>query len=102
MFILFRTEPAEDMTENNKKTLPVVNNNGVDISKKLIQNPCKETSPGCGCGAASCENCPGSLGMNMGSDRDVVCRNVFSYLKIVIVILVATYIVKEALTLLPA
>lgn len=85
------------MTENNKKTLPI-NNNGSDSSKKAIQNPYKEISPGCECGAASCEYCPGFPGMNMGSDRDVVYRNAFSYLKVVVVILIATCIVKEAFT----
>ncbi|WP_269848713.1 hypothetical protein [Methanosarcina horonobensis] len=36
--------------------------------------------------------------MKAGSDKDVVYRNVFVYLMIVTVILVATYVVKEALT----
>jgi len=85
------------MTENNKKTLPVINN-GSGSSKKIIQPPYKEISISCGCGSASCENCPGSLGMMAGSGRDVVYRNVFAYLMIVAVILVVTYIVKEALT----
>ncbi|WP_158024248.1 hypothetical protein [Methanosarcina horonobensis] len=85
------------MTENNKKTLPVINN-GPGSSQKVIQSSYKEINLGCGCGAASCENCPGALGMKAGSDKDVVYRNVFVYLMIVTVILVATYVVKEALT----
>ncbi|MCC4769855.1 hypothetical protein FXV91_06460 [Methanosarcina sp. DH2] len=85
------------MSENNKKTLPVINN-GSGSSKKIIQKPYKEINVGCGCGAASCENCPGALGMKAGSDRDLVYRNVFVYLMVVIVILVTTYVVKEALT----
>ena len=85
------------MTENNKKTLPVINSDS-GSSKKIIQSPYKEINVGCGCGAASCKNCPGALGMKAGSDRDVVYRNVFVYLMIVVVILVATYVVKEVLT----
>jgi hypothetical protein len=91
-----KTKPA-DMTENNKKTLPVINN-GSDDTKKIIQSPYKEITLGCGCGAASCANCPGALGMKAGSNRDIVYRNVFVYLTIVTLILVATYVVKEVLT----
>jgi hypothetical protein len=88
---------SADMSENNKKTLPVINN-GSGSSKKVIQSPYKEINISCGCGTASCENCPGALGMKARSDKDVVYRNVFAYLMVVVVILVTTYIVKEALT----
>ncbi|HIH74240.1 MAG TPA: hypothetical protein HA306_02945 [Methanosarcina sp.] len=85
------------MTENNKKTLPVINN-GSGSTKKVVQSPYKEINLGCGCGAASCANCPGALGMKAGSEKDVVYRNVFAYLMVVVVILTATYVVKEILT----
>lgn len=90
-------KPA-DMTKNNKKMLPVINN-GSGSSKKVVRNPYKEISHGCGCGAISCENCPGAFKIKVESDRNVNYRSVFSYLKIVTVILVATCIVREALTL---
>lgn len=85
------------MSENNKKILPVVSN-GSGSSKNINQAPYKEINLGCGCGAASCENCPGALGMKAGSEKDVVYRNVFAYLMVVAVILIATYVVKEVLT----
>jgi hypothetical protein len=88
------------MSENNKKTLPAINNNESGSSKKEIQSPSKEISFGCWCGTASCENCPGNLGMEMEPVRDTYYRNVFSYLKIAAVILIATCIVREALILL--
>lgn len=81
------------------KILPAMNsNNGTGSSKKVIQSPYKEMSNGCGCGVASCENCPGCLGMEMGPDRKVVYRSVFSYLRIVTVILVAACILEKVLT----
>ncbi|AKB26962.1 hypothetical protein MSSAC_0274 [Methanosarcina siciliae C2J] len=91
-----KTKPA-DMSENNKKTLPVITN-GSGSPKKVVHPPYKEITLGCGCGAASCENCPGAMGIKAGSEKDVVYRNVFVYLMIAAVILIATYAVKELLT----
>lgn len=88
------------MPEDINKTLPVTNNSEPGSSKKIIQSQYKEISDRCECGAASCENCPVAFEMKIGSDRDVGYRNFISYLKIVAVILTATFIVKEALTLL--
>ncbi|MDM7918185.1 MAG: hypothetical protein QUS12_03365 [Methanosarcina sp.] len=87
------------MTGNNKKTLPIINKNTSYSSEKEIRSPYKEISPGCACGAASCENCPGISGMEMGSDWKTGYRNVFSYLRIVAVILAATWILKEVLSM---
>lgn len=87
------------MTGNNKKTLPVINSNASGSSEKEIQSTYMEISPWCGCGAASCENCPRISGMEMGPGSDKDYRNVFSYLRVVAVILAATWIVKEALTM---
>lgn len=87
------------MTENNKKTLSVINSNASDSSEKEIQSIYREISAGCGCGAASCENCPRVSGMEIGPGSDKDYRNVFSYLRVVAVILAATWIVKEALTM---
>lgn len=99
-YINSKTSPAADMTGNNKKTLPVINNNDSGSSEKGIRSSYKEISPGCGCRAASCENCPAAFEMKMGPERDAGYRTALSYLKIVLVILIATFIVKEALTLL--
>jgi len=85
------------MSENNKKILPVINNSSGNI-KKSAQNSYQEVKLGCGCDSASCGGCAGSLGMKAGSGKDVVYRNVFSYLMIVSVILLITYIVKQFLT----
>ncbi|WP_156148043.1 hypothetical protein [Methanosarcina sp. WWM596] len=85
------------MSENNKKILPVIND-GSGSSKNIAQSPYKEITLGCGCGAASCSNCPGALGIKAGSERNVVYKNVFTYLMAAVVILVATYVVKEVLT----
>jgi hypothetical protein len=98
-YIISKTKPAADMTGNNKKTLPIINNNASGSSEKEIRGTYREISPGCGCGAASCENCPGISGMEMGSGSDKNYRNVFSYLRVVAVILAATWIVKEALNM---
>lgn len=99
-FILFQ-KLAANMTENNKKKLPVKNNNGSGNSKRGIQRQYKEINHGCGCGAASCENCPIAFGMVKGdSDRDAVYRKVFLYLMIMMVILVITCIANEVLSLL--
>lgn len=38
------------------------------------------------------------MGIKAGSEKDVVYRNVFVYLMIAAVILIATYVVKELLT----
>lgn len=99
-FVLLETKPA-DMPEDTNKTLPAANNNGSCSSRKVIQTPCKETGNGCECGATSCESCPAASGMKIGPDRDVDYRNILSYLKIAAVILIITFIVKEALILLP-
>lgn len=96
MFISFEDKPA-DMSENNKKILPVIND-GPGNSKKVIRSPPREINLGCGCGSASCESCPGSLGIKAGSEKDVVYRNVFIYLTIAVVILIGTYAAKVALT----
>ncbi|KKG16227.1 hypothetical protein EO98_12320 [Methanosarcina sp. 2.H.T.1A.6] len=85
------------MSENNKKILPVINNSSGNI-KKSVKSPYQEVKLGCGCDSASCGGCAGSLGMKAGSGKDVVYRNVFSYLMIVSVILLVTYIVKQLLT----
>lgn len=98
-YIISKTKPVADMTGNNKKTLPVINSNASGSSEKEIQSTYMEISPWCGCGAASCENCPRISGMEMGPGSDKDYRNVFSYLRVVAVILAATWIVKEALTM---
>lgn len=85
------------MSENNKKILPVINSSSGNI-KKSVKSPYQEIKLGCGCDSASCGGCAGSLGMKAGSGKDVVYRTVFSYLLIVSVILLATYIVKQFLT----
>ena len=85
------------MSENNKKILPVINSSSGNINKS-VKTPYQEVKLGCGCDSASCAGCAGSLGMKAGSGRDVVYRNVFSYLMIVSVILLITYIVKQFLT----
>ena len=89
------------MPEDTNKTSPGTNNNGSDSSRKVIHNQCKKISHRCECGATSCENCPVAFEMRMEPDRDEIYRNYFSYLKIGAVILILTFIVKEALTLLP-
>lgn len=96
----FETNLAMGMTKNNEKTLQVTNNNGSGSSEKAIKSSCRELSHGCECGVASCENCPGTLRIEEESDSDMVYRNIFSYLKIIAVILISTFIIKEALTLL--
>lgn len=83
------------MTESNKKILPVINNSSVNINK-CSQNPYQEIKLGCGCDSA-CSGCAGALGMKAGSEKDVVYKNVSSYLLIVSVILLVTYIVKQLL-----
>jgi hypothetical protein len=85
------------MSENNKKILPVINSSSGNI-KISAKSPYQEVKLGCGCDSASCAGCAGSLGMKAGSEKDVVYRTVFSYLLIVSVILLATYIVKQFLT----
>ena len=84
------------MSESNKKILPVINSSSGNISKS-VKSPYQEVKLGCGCDSA-CSGCAGSLGMKAGSEKDVVYRTVFSYLMIVSVILLITYIVKQFLT----
>lgn len=96
MFISFENKPA-DMSENNKKTLRVINE-GSGNSKIVIRSPPLEINLGCGCGSASCSSCPGSLGIKAGSEKDVVYRNVFIYLTTAVVILIVTYTAKVVLT----
>ena len=84
------------MSESNKKILPVINSSSGNI-RKSVKSPYQEVKLGCGCDSA-CSGCAGSLGMKAGSEKDVVYRTVFSYLMIVSVILLITYIVKQFLT----
>ncbi|MCQ1534648.1 hypothetical protein FTO70_02860 [Methanosarcina sp. KYL-1] len=84
------------MPEENKKILPVINQ-PVKV-KPNVQSPYKEINISCGCGSASCDNCPGALGIEPGSPKDIVYRNVFVYLTIVIIVLLVTYAVKQILT----
>lgn len=86
------------MSENNKKTLPVLNVN--TTAMKASKNPTQEVQLGCGCGSASCVGCPGSLGIKPGSERDVVYRNVSIYLTIAVVIVLGTFIASKALNML--
>ncbi|MPM47202.1 hypothetical protein SDC9_93910 [bioreactor metagenome] len=94
------------MPEDIYNTLPVINNSEEGSSKKVIQSRYREISHGCECGAASCKNCPVAFEMKMGPDSDKSYknksfRNVFSYIKTAAVILIITFIVEEALTMLP-
>ena len=80
----------------NKKILPVINNQVIKI--RNTDSSYKEINVGCGCGSASCNSCPGALGIKPGSEKSVVFRNVFIYLAIISFVLVATYTAKQILT----
>lgn len=89
------------MPEDINNIQSITDNNGEGSSRKVTSSQQEEVSHGCKCGAASCENCPVTFEMKMGPDSEMGYRNVFSYLKIMAVILIVTFVIKGALTLLP-
>jgi len=95
----FKNKTCSRYDRKQQKDTAVINSNASGSSEKEIQSTYMEISPWCGCGAASCENCPRISGMEMGIGSDKNYRNVFSYLRVVAVILAATWIIKEALTM---
>lgn len=86
------------MAEDNKKVLPVLNVN--TTAMQASHNPNQEIQLGCGCGAASCVGCPGSLGIRPGSEKDVVYQNVAIYLTLAVVIVLGTFMASRVLNML--
>ena len=89
------------MPEDINNIQSITGNNGEGSFRKVILSQQEEVSHGYKCGTASCENCPVTFEMKMGPDSKMGYRNVFSDLKIMTVILFFTFVIKEALTLLP-
>ncbi len=94
------------MSETNKKILPVINptssSNQHSPSRKTPSNPNHEIQLGCGCCSTPCEGCGGALGIKIGSEKDVVYRNVAIYLSIAVVIILGTFVAQRILTVLSA
>ncbi|MDD3041538.1 MAG: hypothetical protein PHW56_01075 [Methanosarcinaceae archaeon] len=89
---------------SEKKILPVINQTSTETLnsnlKQASRNPNHEIQLGCGCGSASCDGCAGALGVKAGSERDVVYRNVLTFLTVATVIILGTLAAKWILTVL--
>jgi len=90
------------MSETEKKILPIINptpnSNQSPQARKDTSNPNNEIQLGCGCCATPCKGCGGALGIKIGSEKDVVYRNVALYLSIAVIIILGTFVMQRILT----
>lgn len=102
-FISFRSEKTL-MSETEKRILSVINqtpnSSQSPQARKDTSNPNHEIQLGCGCCATPCKGCGGALGIKIGSEKDVVYRNVAIYLSIAVVIILGTFVMQRVLNML--
>lgn len=71
----------------NIKTIPLMN-----------QTPPADNSCSTGCGTCGSNGCAGGFGIKVGSEKDVVYRNLFIFAVIGIVMIVTSFLVMKILT----
>ncbi len=74
---------------SDMKTIPLL-----DLDNRSEDDPSCST----GCGTCSSTGCAGGLGIRAGSEKDVVYKNIFLFVLVIVVMIVSSFLIVKILT----